>query len=163
MSQLIPLTQGQSALALCLRTSEPLQSFMVVIPQIVPASAQVCNPPDVIATRGMIGRGAFVYTADLEFIAHLPGRALAALSPDGRYIVDVNDDHKLFLWIALQLIRIPVPDQGHFSHITTIGCSPNGRYFAASGVYSGQPLLAVWDTSAKWDAIITTRHSGSWL
>ncbi|WP_350341634.1 hypothetical protein [Candidatus Flexifilum breve] len=49
----------------------------------------------------------------------------------------MNDDHKLFLWIALQLIRIPVPDQGHFSHVTTIGWSPNGRYFAASGVYSG--------------------------
>lgn len=156
-------------------------SLMVVIPHIVPASAQVFIPPDVMGTRGVIGRGevknaawypdgsrilistvagAFVYTADLEFIAHLPGTALAELSPDGRYIVDVNDDDELVLWDAIQLIRVPVPDQGYFSHITTIGWSPNGRYFAASGVYSGQPLLVVWDTSANWNAIITTRHSG---
>jgi hypothetical protein len=74
--------------------------------------------------------GAWLYTPDLQDLAHLPEAQLAALSPDGRYIASVDDTYHTRLWDAHTLEPVDSPDRGEFRRVRTVVWSPDGRYLA---------------------------------
>jgi len=106
--------------------------------------------------------GAWVYTADLQLVAHLPGAMLAVLSPDGRTIAGVNPDHDIRLWDASTLTPIAPYDLGYFRHVYELAWSPNGRYLAAVGE-TDESLTLAWDSRNNWEGVIATRNGGDHL
>ncbi|MCA0455108.1 MAG: WD40 repeat domain-containing protein [Chloroflexi bacterium] len=105
--------------------------------------------------------GIWIYTPDMQDLAHLPDAHMAVLSPDGRYIAGVDNDHRVRLWDANTFEPIDSPDLGYFRRIWTLAWSNDGRYLAASGNNDGD-LTYGWDmTTDNMDVIVATREAGN--
>ncbi len=104
--------------------------------------------------------GAWIYMPHLQDLAHLPDAHMATLSPDGRYIAGVDDNHRVRLWDANTFEPVTSPDGGYFRRIWTLAWSHDGRYLAASGNNDGD-LTYVWDmTTVNLDMIAAMRDAG---
>lgn len=85
---------------------------------------------------------------------------MATLSPDGRYIAGIDDNHRVRLWDANTFEPINSPDEGYFRRIWALAWSHDGRYLAASGNSDGD-LTYAWDmTTDNLDMIAATREAG---
>lgn len=103
--------------------------------------------------------GAWIYTRDLQDIAHLPDVHLAALSPDGRRIAGVNAQGRLKLWDADTLEPLDTLDHNQIERVVSLAWSPDGQFFAAVGFQSSMPLMFVWDIIHDWSVINATHSS----
>lgn len=96
--------------------------------------------------------GAWVYTAELQDIAHLPDAYLASLNPDGRFIASVNPQNQIIVYDAVTLEPAETPDLGRFRRVNAISWSPDGRYLAysvdgfSSNALREDTTVMLWDT-----------------
>ncbi|HML23996.1 MAG TPA: WD40 repeat domain-containing protein [Aggregatilinea sp.] len=102
--------------------------------------------------------GTWLYTPELDDMAHLPDAWLATVSPDGRYIAGVDADSHIRLWDAITLEPIESPDNGYFFHVKALAWSHDGRYLAAAGTRD-QDLIYVWDLSNSQDMVFAIPNS----
>jgi WD40 repeat protein len=106
--------------------------------------------------------GAWLYTSELEDMAHLPDAWLATISPDGRYIAGVDADARIRLWDATTLDPIESPDTGYFSRVKALAWSYDGRYLAVAGSRD-QDLIHVWDFFNSQETVSATLYSADKL
>ncbi len=71
--------------------------------------------------------GAWIYSPDLQDLTHLSDAHMAVLSPDGRYIAGVDDNHHMRLWDANTFEPLTSPDTGYFRRIWTLAWSNDSR------------------------------------
>ncbi|MBC8099547.1 MAG: hypothetical protein H7Y11_08895 [Armatimonadetes bacterium] len=101
--------------------------------------------------------GAWIYTADLRDVGHLPEVALAQLSPDGTRIVGVDNQHRIRFWDAETLAPLPLLENfGYLRRVSLLAWSRDGRYLAASGERN-EPLVYVWDTQDNFNVMWGSR------
>lgn len=105
--------------------------------------------------------GAWLYTPDLQDLAHLPDAHLATLSPDGRYIAGVDDTHDVRLWDAATFEEVEGLIRDSFQRVRALAWSPDGKYLAVSGDRD-EALLYVWNIETQ-DTVITSRITGNVL
>lgn len=104
--------------------------------------------------------GAWIYSPDLQDLTHLSDAHMAVLSPDGRYIAGVDDNHHMRLWDGNTFEPLTSPDTGYFRRIWTLAWSNDSRYIAASG-NNDEDMTYAWDMATpKMDMVVATRGGG---
>lgn len=90
--------------------------------------------------------GAWLYTKDLQDLAHIPEARLARFSPDGRYIAGVDDKHLLRLWDAhtLQVVK-STPD--FMKGVQAFAWHPDSQKLAIS-IRGDFEFTTIWDFTA---------------
>ena len=73
--------------------------------------------------------GAWLYTAELEDVAHIEAARLGRFSPDGTQIAGVNNDQTVTLWDATTFEQTATIS-GHDAYVIDLAWSPNGNYIA---------------------------------
>ena len=93
-----------------------------------------------ITTGKIVGKPFFINSD--EYTSKAEEGAAMAFSPDGKYVINTNNDNNLQLWDLAKGSALGDPWQGHTADINTLAFSPNGKYIISG---SDDRTLRLWD------------------